>query len=80
MRVVYAQERRPAKIRLVADGRLPVHDFLARPFVPLEFDIPAGATADGELTLDWTQEPGGGGTGRGCQVAEVWLFPAPQKR
>jgi hypothetical protein len=24
--------------------------------------------------LNWTQEPGAGGNGRGCQVAEVWLI------
>jgi hypothetical protein len=41
---------------------------------PLEFDIPAEATAAGELSLIWNREPGLGGNGRGCQVAEVWLF------
>ena len=35
---------------------------------------PPPATADGTLTLRWTREPGRGGNGRGCQVAEVWLI------
>ena len=41
---------------------------------PVEFDIPAVATADGDLTLSWYREPGRGGNGRGCQVREVWLM------
>ena len=41
---------------------------------PLEFDIPREATRDGTLDLDFTAEPGRGGNGRGCQVAEVWLI------
>ena len=40
----------------------------------VEFDIPAAATAGGELILTWTAEAGRGGTGRGCQVAEVFLM------
>jgi hypothetical protein len=40
----------------------------------VEFDIPAAATRDGELTLSWTSTPGRGGAGRGPQVAEVWLI------
>ena len=36
--------------------------------------VDAEATAGGKLTLEWTQDPGAGGTGRGCQVAEVWLL------
>jgi hypothetical protein len=74
VRVVYGGERRGAGIRLVAGGRLEVHGYLIRPYEPLEFQVPAAATAGGELTLAWTQEPGAGGNGRGCQVAEVWLL------
>ena len=40
----------------------------------MEFDIPREATRNGSLTLTWTVEPGRGGNGRGCQVAEVWLI------
>ena len=36
---------------------------------PLEFVIPHEATQDGELTLTWQRV-----TGRGTQVAEVWLL------
>jgi hypothetical protein len=77
VRVVYAMERRPANVRLTANGKFEVHGYLARPFEMLEYDIPVGATAGGELTLEWSQEPGGGGTGRGCAVAEVWLLRKP---
>ncbi|WP_446742188.1 hypothetical protein [Silvibacterium acidisoli] len=34
------------------------------------------ATAQGVLDLKWTRPAGLGGSGRGLQVAEVWLFPA----
>jgi hypothetical protein len=60
---------------LEADG-IEVHPWIAKPdpVRPVEFDVPAKATADGRLTLTWRQEPGRGGNGRGCQVAEVWLL------
>jgi Glycosyl hydrolase family 20, domain 2 len=74
VRVVYGRERRTSKVGLVANDQTEIHGFLGRPYEPLEFDIPAAATASGTLTLTWTQEPGAGGTGRGCQVAEVWLL------
>lgn len=65
-----------AKVRLAADGR-EVHDYLDRPFDPIEFPVPREATADGELTLSWSGLPGRGGNGRGCAVAEVWLIKTP---
>jgi hypothetical protein len=71
---VYGREGRGTRIKLTAGDRFEVHGYLSRPFEPLEFDVPAGATAGGELTLAWAPEPGGGGAGRGCQVAEVWLL------
>jgi hypothetical protein len=76
LKVVYGGDRRQAKIRCVADDGTVVHDFVAKPypFAPLEFDIPVSATADGNVTLTWYQEPGQGGAGRGCQIAEVWLM------
>jgi hypothetical protein len=74
VRVVYSPERRGSKVRLVAGDGLEIHDYLSRPVEPLEYDVPAKATANGELTLVWTQEPGKGGSGRGCQVCEVWLL------
>ena len=36
---------------------------------PLEFIIPREATSDGLLTLKWERQ-----TGRGIQIAEVWLI------
>lgn len=77
LRVVYAGDRPQAKLRLVANDMVEIHPFLPRawPPAPQEFTIPKEATATGELKLAWTQEPGQGGDGRGCQVAEVWLQP-----
>jgi hypothetical protein len=74
VRVVYGRERLTTKIRLVANDKTQIHDYLSRAYEPLEFDVPATATASGELLLSWNQEPGGGGAGRGCQVCEVWLL------
>ncbi len=77
VRVIYPADSfpTPIRIRFDADGRQ-IHPPLAKPdpVRPLEFDIPAELTADGALTLRWAQEPGRGGSGRGCQVAEVWLM------
>jgi hypothetical protein len=75
IRVVYTGDNMSAKMGLTANG-IQVHPYIAkeRPVRPVEFDIPKEATATGALELAWTQEPGRGGGGRGCQVAEVWLI------
>ena len=75
LRVTYAGDSPKARMRLVADG-LVIHNLLPKPdpIRPVEFPIPPEATADGRLTLQWNQEPGRGGNGRGNQVAEVWLI------
>jgi len=79
VRIVYAGARgrdgEIIRVRLVADGDLEVHDWIAkpRPIEPLEFEVPRAATSDGELTLTCRAEPGRGGPGRGCQIGEVWL-------
>jgi hypothetical protein len=76
VRVVYGgQEGR--KVRLTAGDGHEVHDFLAKPFEPVEFDIPAAATAGGKLILTWTPTAGAGGPGRGVQVCEVWILKRP---
>ena len=75
VRVVYGGDSPKKKIRLTAGDGLEVHPLMPKPWPirPVEFDIPAKATAGGELTLTWQREPGLGGNGRGCQVSEVWL-------
>jgi hypothetical protein len=82
VRVVYAGDMysQTPKVSLVADGQHEVHGLIAKPqpVAPVEFAIPRAATADGRLTLGWRAEPGIGGAGRGCQVAEVWLMRASQ--
>lgn len=77
LRVVYSGDSPHIKIRLVANESTEIHPLILRawPPAPQEFPIPPEATANGELTLTWTREPGLGGNGRGCQVAEVWLIP-----
>jgi hypothetical protein len=77
LRIVYAGDiYSPAKIKIVANGTVEIAPPTPKPnpVQPLEFDIPAAATARGTLTLDFTQEPGRGGAGRGCQLAEAWLI------
>jgi hypothetical protein len=61
-------------IRLMADENLEVHPLTKKELKPMEFDVPRAATADGTLTLTWTQGPGSRGAGRGTQIAEVWLM------
>ena len=75
VRVVYAGEALNVPVRLAANGR-EIHGFRNKPNPPepLEFDIPREATQSGDLTLEWTRPPGGGGNGLGVQVAEVWLM------
>jgi hypothetical protein len=76
IRVVYAGENPRRKIRLVAGAKWEVHPLMEKPapLRPLEFEIPHEATEHGELDLEWRGEPGLGGSGRGCQVSEVWLI------
>jgi len=77
LKVVYSGGNLGPKVRLEAEGAL-IHPLLAKPdpVRPIEFDVPRAATADGVLTLTWTEEPGRGANGRGCQVGEVWLIRA----
>lgn len=76
LRVVYGGEDVPHDFRLMADGQHEVHGWMKKPkpVVPVEFDVPVAATADGELTLDFARRPGIGGAGRAVQIAEVWLM------
>lgn len=76
VRVVYAGTTPQQKIRLVANEQYEIHPLMAKPapVKPIEFDVPAQATAGGELNLTWNIEPGRGGNGRGRQVSEIWLI------
>ena len=78
VRVVYGGEDYRPKVQLDADS-IAIHPLMIKPFPPrpLEFKVPAEATSDGSLTLKFQGEPGRGGNGRGCQVAEVWLIRKP---
>jgi hypothetical protein len=76
VRVVYTGDMFQVRVRLAANESIEVHPFLLKPrdMTPLEFEIPREATRSGTLNLSWHVEPGRGGNGRGCQVAEVWLI------
>ncbi len=75
LRVVYSGDAQRQRIRLTAGG-VEIHPFIDKkdPPEPVEYVIPPGALRGAELRLRWTGEPGLGGNGRGCQVAEVWLI------
>jgi hypothetical protein len=70
VRVVYGA----GPVRLEANGKHEIHGYVNQPLQVSEFDIPQEETASGSLTLQWNRPPGGGGAGRGCQIAEVWLL------
>ena len=76
VRVVYAGDNTRPRLRMVAGDGYEVRGWLQRPvpFQPLEFDIPAEATADGVLNLSVFREPATGGAGRGNAIAEIWLM------
>jgi hypothetical protein len=77
LRVTYAGEDYTLPMRLVANDHFEIHPPRLRASNPetVEFEVPPEATASGTLKLAWTRPPGGGGSGRGAQVAEVWLIP-----
>ncbi len=96
--VVYGGERRwggvHPRVRMDAVGAggaaYEVHGWIAKPHPrrPLSFDLPAGAAADGSVTLRVYHEDSGG-PGRGAQVSEIWLqradrdqleTPPPERR
>ncbi|MEI6275353.1 MAG: hypothetical protein WCP08_05150 [Prolixibacteraceae bacterium] len=75
LKMVYGAEGR-TDIKLVANDKFEIHPMLPKDMTCkiLEFDVPSEATKTGELKLKWSRIPGGGGSGRGVQVAEVWLL------
>ena len=80
--VVYGGERPSVRAQpqvrmdaVDADGvTRPVHGWIDKPDPrgPLSFDLPAGSTAGGAVTLQVFHEESGG-PGRGAQVSEIWL-------
>jgi hypothetical protein len=62
--------------RLVANGKFEIHPMRKKEaeVKPVEFDIPAEATAGGVLTLEWQPGPNESGNGRFVQISEVWLM------
>jgi hypothetical protein len=74
VRVVYSGEDNHP-IRLTANDRYEIHSFrhVEAEVKPLEFDIPAAATHEGNLTLQWHLPPGVA-KGAQCAVAEVWVI------
>jgi hypothetical protein len=78
LRIVYAGDvfSLNTAIRLVANDTYEVHPPLKKPspIAPVEFDVPVEATRGGALTLTFTVTAGLGGSGRGNQIAEVWLI------
>lgn len=76
LKVVYAGEDYALPMRLTANGAV-VQDFSPRTSNPMtvELDLPQALTRGGTLTLRWTRPEGLGGSGRGHQVAQVWLYP-----
>jgi len=79
LRVVYGGDGAQKKIRCEAAGGIEIHPFIAKrvPYGPVEFDIPAAATAGGTLDLTWHREPNLGDNGRGNQVSEIWIIKRP---
>ncbi len=64
----YGNTREGVRYTISRDSAaVPVDD--EAPVTPLEFIIPRAATKDGKLDLRWDRD-----TGRGIQIAEVWLL------
>ncbi|MBI4873704.1 MAG: hypothetical protein HY822_03610 [Acidobacteria bacterium] len=79
VRFTQAGDATPRATRLVANGMIEVHPWRKKELEvkPVEFDIPAAATAGGTLTLEWQANPEEAGNGRFVQVSEVWLLRLP---
>jgi len=75
IRFTQAGDSTPRLTRLVANGKFEIHPMRKKDaeVKPLEFDIPAEATAGGTLALEWQPSPEESGNGRFVQVSEVWL-------
>ncbi len=59
---------------LAGGGAALLPPYSPTPVAAVEFAIPRSETAAGALNVTCRQQPGGGGSGRGCGIAEVWLM------
>jgi hypothetical protein len=75
VRFTQAGDNTPRATRLVANGKFEIHPMRRKDLEvrPVEFEIPAEATAGGSLLLEWQANPEEAGNGRFVQVSEVWL-------
>jgi len=78
LKIAYAGEDYALPMRLTANGRV-LQDFTPRTANPMtvELDVQRALTRGGVLRLGWTRPEGLGGSGRGHQIAQVWLYPRP---
>ena len=61
-------------VQLLANGVVLKDYFMPpAPMQKLAIQVPASATATGKLRIECHQHKGLGGTGRTCNIAEVWL-------
>lgn len=82
LRFVWGGEPLPARVmNVTADDRYELMQGVRVENLtePVEAPIPVEATADGVLRVKWWKTPGLPGSGRGCQVAEVWLVRAAER-
>jgi hypothetical protein len=81
VRVTYAGEDYALPLRLAANGTTEIHAARLRRSNPetVDFAVPVAPDPRGELSLEWSGPAGSGGSGRGRQVAEVWLLPEASK-
>jgi hypothetical protein len=77
LRVMYAGEDYALPLALVANATLQLQAPTQRKTNPqtVEYDLPRETTRSGTLDLMWSRPVGLGGSGRGRQIAQVWLFP-----
>jgi hypothetical protein len=75
LNVSYSGDAHSIRVQLSANG-IQIHPLIEKPWPPriLEFPVPFAVTSKGTATFSWTRELGLGGSGRGCQISEVWLI------
>jgi hypothetical protein len=77
LRTTYAGEDYTLPLTLTANDVTTIHAARLRRSNPetIEFELPVEVTESGKLDLKWQRPDGLGGSGRGRQIAEVWLIP-----